>query len=66
MKATNLTSPARTSLLVIKPCVIKGWEAVITNWGGGLPLTDTLVDLMSDKEADNLRTRLIHKGWTEA
>tara|TARA_Y100000004_G_scaffold99033_1_gene110929 strand:- start:963 stop:1163 length:201 start_codon:yes stop_codon:yes gene_type:complete len=65
MKPTHLVSPARTSLLEIRPCRIRGWEAVITQWNGGHPLTEQLVALASDGEAANLRSKLIHKGWIE-
>jgi hypothetical protein len=51
--------------LEIRPCQIRGWEAVITQWNGGHPLTEQLVALASDGEAANLRARLIHKGWIE-
>lgn len=65
MKPTHLVSPARTSLLEIRPCRIRGWEAVMTQWNGHHPFTEQFLTLASDSEAANLRARLIHKGWTE-
>ena len=65
MKATHLLSPAHTSLLEFKPSGASGWDAVICNWNGGLPLTETMLYQMTDGDAANLRARLIHRGWTE-
>ena len=64
MKPTHLSSPARTTLLEIKPTG-ETWQVNVTEWKQGL--TTSYVDQydMTTGDAANLRARLIHSGWTE-
>tara|TARA_Y100000766_G_scaffold195874_1_gene168389 strand:- start:134 stop:343 length:210 start_codon:yes stop_codon:yes gene_type:complete len=65
MKDTNLSSPARTSLLSFRVHSRESVEIIRTTWNGGLPITQT-DRWLPEPEAANFRASLIHKGWTES
>lgn len=66
MQASILRSPAGTSILEVKPGKLSGyWQAVVTDFNGGQPVTYTQGSGLNGGEASNMRARLIHSGWTE-
>jgi len=64
MKDTIITSPTRTALLTFRVHNSDLVEIICSTWGGreAVQYTD---QWLPEPEADDLRARLIHKGWTE-